>query len=87
MRATISKLPFIGTPVDRVLQVHEVYTTVYPPKPDIVSEVVPLWVVILSAVAGAIILLLLIFLLHKVITIFFVKIELIFNLKDDYKVL
>ncbi|XP_057335513.1 integrin alpha-PS2 isoform X2 [Microplitis mediator] len=63
--ARVTKLPFIGKPAGEVVKSHEVYTNVEPtaraPEPD----VVPLWVVVLSACAGTIILLLLIFLLHK----------------------
>lgn len=66
MLARINKLPYIGTPRGRVLHSHEVFTTVSAPEPDIKPDTVPLWVVILSAVAGAIILLLLIFMLYKV---------------------
>lgn len=64
--ARVTKLPFIGKPAGEVVKSHEVFTNVQPtakaPEPD----VVPLWVVVLSACAGTIILLLLIFLLHKV---------------------
>lgn len=67
MLARINKLPYIGTPVGRLLHSHEVFTTVSAPEPDIRPDVVPLWVVVLSAVAGTIILLLIIFILYKVI--------------------
>jgi integrin alpha 8 len=63
--ARITKLPYIGEPKDKAIKTHEVFVTATPdpvPKPD----VVPLWIVVLSACAGAIILLLLIYLLYKV---------------------
>lgn len=63
--ARVNKLPFIGSPQDKPIKSYEVVTTAIPipdPKPD----VVPLWVVVLSACAGVLILLLLIYLLYKV---------------------
>lgn len=63
--ARVSKLPYIGAPQEKPIKRHEVVITAIPipePKPD----VVPLWVVVLSACAGVIILLLLIYLLYKV---------------------
>lgn len=61
----ITKLPYVGEPTNDTLKTHEVFVTAIPdpvPKPD----VVPLWIVVLSACAGALILLLLIYLLYKV---------------------
>lgn len=62
----VTKLPSIGKPATDIIKSHEIYTNLQPkaiaPEPD----VVPLWVVVLSACAGTIILLLLILLLHKV---------------------
>lgn len=61
----VSRLPYIGEPHEKPLKAHEVKITAVPipePKPDIV----PLWIIILSAVVGVIILLLLIYLLYKV---------------------
>ncbi|XP_031349411.1 uncharacterized protein LOC116175429 [Photinus pyralis] len=55
----------LGVPEKRKLYRHQAITTVMPPTPDIKPDMVPLWVVILSAVAGTLILLLLIFLLYK----------------------
>ncbi|XP_012282134.1 integrin alpha-PS2 isoform X2 [Orussus abietinus] len=63
--AHVVKQPFIGTPVEQVVKSHEIYTTVQPSAPPSMPDVVPLWVVVLSACAGTIILLLLIYLLHK----------------------
>lgn len=62
----VTKLPFIGTPQEMPIKKYEVVSTAIPipePKPD----VVPLWVVVLAACAGVIILLLLAYLLYKVI--------------------
>lgn len=60
----ITKLPYVGTPPNNSFTMHEVFVTAIPdpiPKPD----VVPLWIVVLAACAGALILLLLIYLLYK----------------------
>ncbi|XP_029042602.2 integrin alpha-PS2 isoform X1 [Osmia bicornis bicornis] len=63
--ARVTKQPFIGTPAEQVIKSHEIKTNVEPSVTPSVPDVVPLWVVVLSACAGTIILLLLIFLLHK----------------------
>lgn len=63
--ARVSKLPYIGSPQEKPLKRHEVVITARP-IPDQKSDVVPLWVVVLSACAGVIILLLLIYVLYKV---------------------
>ncbi|XP_032674406.1 integrin alpha-PS2 isoform X2 [Odontomachus brunneus] len=63
--ARVTKQPFIGTPAEQVIRSDEVITNVEPSALPTVPDVIPLWVVILSACAGAIILLLLIFLLYK----------------------
>uniref|UniRef100_A0A0C9R298 If_0 protein n=1 Tax=Fopius arisanus TaxID=64838 RepID=A0A0C9R298_9HYME len=63
--ANVTKLPFIGRPHHLVSASHQVVTVTEPTVSSIESGGVPLWVVVLSAVAGAIILLLLIFLLYK----------------------
>ena len=63
--ARVTKLPYIGVPEDKPIKRHEVIMTAIPlvePAPD----VVPLWVVVLSACAGVVILLLLILLMYKV---------------------
>lgn len=65
----VTKLPYIGAPLQMTVTKQEVMVTAIPeptPKPD----VVPLWVVILSAVIGANILLLIIYLLYKVSVVF-----------------
>jgi hypothetical protein len=64
----ITKLPYIGD-TNKNFTTHEVSFTAIPdpvPKPD----VVPLWIFVLAACAGALILLLLIYLLYKVSFIF-----------------
>lgn len=61
----ITKLPYVGSPANDTIKTHEVYVTAIPepiPKPDII----PLWIFILAACAGALILLFLILLLYKV---------------------
>lgn len=71
--ARVTKLPYIGTPHKRSLETKEVKIVAVPmpePKPDIV----PLWIIILSAIVGVIILLLLIYLLYKVEYTFEIKI-------------
>lgn len=67
MLARVDKVPHLMTIEDRKISQQEVETVVKTPE-EIKSETVPLWVVVLSAVAGTIILLLLIFLLYKVIS-------------------
>lgn len=65
MLARIDKLPYIGRPVNRTVHSHEIFTTIAAPQPDTKTDIVPLWVIVLSAVGGTIVLLLLIYLLHK----------------------
>jgi integrin alpha 8 len=63
--ARITKLPFVGEPTNDTTKAYEVFVTATPdPIPK--SDVVPLWIVVLAACAGALILLLLIYLLYKV---------------------
>lgn len=61
----VTKLPYIGEPKDDIIRSHEIFYKAVP-EPTPVPDVVPLWVVVLAACAGALILLLLIFLLYKV---------------------
>nr|CAD7400855.1 unnamed protein product [Timema poppensis] len=61
----IKTLPHIGEPEQAILKNNEIFTDVIPSDVVSKSDVVPLWVVVLSACAGALILLLLIFLLWK----------------------
>jgi integrin alpha 8 len=63
--ARINKLPYIGTPKERPIRTHELQVKATP-EPIAAPDVVPLWVVVLAACAGTIILLLLIYLLYKV---------------------
>ncbi|XP_049529483.1 integrin alpha-PS2 isoform X2 [Anopheles darlingi] len=62
--ARVTKLPYIGQPKEKPIKTHEIKVLAVPepiPKPD----VVPLWIVVLAACAGTLILLLLIYLLSK----------------------
>nr|XP_003704431.2 PREDICTED: integrin alpha-PS2 isoform X1 [Megachile rotundata] len=63
--AQVTKQQYIGTPAEQVVKSHEIKTNVAPSSTPSAPDVIPLWVVVLSACAGTIILLLLIFLLHK----------------------
>ncbi|RZC36150.1 integrin alpha-PS2 [Asbolus verrucosus] len=65
MISRVRKLPHQQNLKDQEPVFHEVVTTVKRTKEEFKSEMVPLWVVVLSAVAGTIILLLLVFLLYK----------------------
>jgi len=65
MAGRVSKLPHIGAPDQSAVHTHEVVTTVVPRDTGARPEVVPLWVVVLSACAGALILMLLVYLLYK----------------------
>ncbi|KAK7864716.1 hypothetical protein R5R35_013608 [Gryllus longicercus] len=61
----VTELPHIGTPHEPIVRDHEVFTDIVSTDSPTIPDIVPLWVVVLSAVAGTIILLLLIFLLWK----------------------
>lgn len=61
----LTRLPHIGLPDQVTLRTEEVVTEVVPTDAPLKPEIVPLWIVVLSACAGAVILLLLIFLLWK----------------------
>ncbi|XP_069683383.1 integrin alpha-PS2 isoform X1 [Periplaneta americana] len=61
----LTRLPYIGAPEEESLRTREEYTEVVPTDTSLRPEIVPLWIVVLSACAGALILLLLIFLLWK----------------------
>ncbi|XP_076639854.1 integrin subunit alpha inflated isoform X2 [Colletes latitarsis] len=63
--ARVTKQPFIGTPAEQVIKSREIKTNVEPNVTPSAPDVIPFWVVVLSACAGTIILLLLIFLLYK----------------------
>ncbi|EDW65533.1 integrin alpha-PS2 isoform X1 [Drosophila virilis] len=62
--ANVTNLPFIGTPKDKIVKTHEIFYKAQP-EPLQVPDVVPLWVVVLAACAGALIFLLLVLLLYK----------------------
>lgn len=66
MVGRITSVPFIGIPSEKESVKYEITTNVVAPESDSKPDVVPLWVVVLSAVAGALILLLLIFFFYKV---------------------
>lgn len=66
MVARINKLPYIEYPSKRLVHSYDVQTNIPASNPEIKPDIVPLWVVVVSAVAGTIILLLLILLLYKV---------------------
>lgn len=66
----ITKLPIVGKPKKSEWQTAEAQTVVTPQLEAISSGTIPLWVIILAAVVGALLLLLLIFALYKVNTIF-----------------
>lgn len=62
---SITKLPYIGKPLNDSQKTYEIHVTATPdPLPK--SDIVPLWIWVLAACAGALILLLLIYLLYKV---------------------
>ncbi|XP_045785896.1 integrin alpha-PS2 isoform X1 [Maniola jurtina] len=63
--ARVSRLPMVGRPTDRTWKVVEAHTTVTPQLEALESGTIPLWVIILAAVVGALLLLLLIFALYK----------------------
>ncbi|XP_017056150.1 integrin alpha-PS2 isoform X2 [Drosophila ficusphila] len=62
--ANVTLLPFIGAPKDAIVKSHEIFYKAEP-EPHQVPDVVPLWVVVLAACAGALIFLLLVWLLYK----------------------
>ncbi|KAI4461764.1 integrin alpha [Holotrichia oblita] len=70
MVGRITNVPFIGIPSEKETVKYEIGTKVIAQESDTKPDVVPLWVVVLSAVAGALILLLLIFLFYKVILVY-----------------
>lgn len=62
----VTRLPVVGVPRDSTWQTAEATTLVTPQLEALSSGTVPLWVVVLAAVIGALLLLLLIFALYKV---------------------
>ncbi|KAH1009329.1 hypothetical protein HUJ04_001698 [Dendroctonus ponderosae] len=65
MVARITKLPYIGKPKEQVLHSHEIFTDIPAGEQELTPKVVPLWIILLSAIAGTLILLLVILLLYK----------------------
>lgn len=61
----ITKMPYIGKPAEDSQKSFEVFVTAIPDQPP-KEEMVPLWIYVLAACVGALILLLLIYLLYKV---------------------
>ncbi|XP_053626129.1 integrin alpha-V isoform X2 [Plodia interpunctella] len=61
----ISYLPTVGRPLDQSWHTTEAHTVITPQLEALESGNIPLWVVVLAAVAGALLLLLLIFALYK----------------------
>ncbi|CAH4037108.1 unnamed protein product [Pieris brassicae] len=61
----VSRLPMVGRPLDQGWQTGEAHTMVTPQLEALSSGSIPLWVIILAAVVGALLLLLLIFALYK----------------------
>ncbi|CAK1545070.1 unnamed protein product [Leptosia nina] len=61
----VSRLPMVGRPQDQGWQTGEAHTVVTPQLEALSSGSIPLWVIILAAVVGALLLLLLIFALYK----------------------
>lgn len=66
MVGKISKLPYLAEVREQVLQKHEIFTDIPAKEAELIPEVAPLWIYVVSAVAGIIMLLLLIWLLSKV---------------------
>lgn len=66
MVGKISKLPYVGQVTKQDLKKHEIFTDIPAKEAELVPEVAPLWIYVVSAVAGVIMLLLLIWLLSKV---------------------
>lgn len=69
--AKVTKLPYIGKPDNKLARIksHEVFTQAIPRDVTVKPDIIPLWHIVLAAVAGTAILLLLVYLLYKVITV------------------
>ncbi|KAK9889532.1 hypothetical protein WA026_006887 [Henosepilachna vigintioctopunctata] len=65
MAGRITKLPYFGKTNKSNVTTFEIETNVPGPPPEIKSDVVPLWIILLSAIAGTLILLLALLLLYK----------------------
>lgn len=66
MVGKISKLPYVGVVKEQVIRKQEIFTEIPAKEAELIPEVAPLWIYVVSAVAGIIMLLLLIWLLSKV---------------------
>lgn len=71
MVGKISKLPYVGEVREQTLRKHEIFTDIPAKETELIPEVAPLWIYVVSAVAGIIMLLLLIWLLSKVSLLFY----------------
>lgn len=69
--AKVTKLRYIDHRVDELAKVrsYEVLTQIIPRDLTVKPDIIPLWIVVLAAVAGTAILLLLAYLLYKVIKV------------------
>ncbi|XP_008181266.1 integrin alpha-PS2 [Acyrthosiphon pisum] len=67
LSAKVTKLQYIGKPESKLAQVrsYEVFTEVIPRDLAVKPDIIPLWIVVLAAVAGTAILLLIVYLLYK----------------------
>lgn len=63
--ARVSKLPYIGVPQEKPMKIHEVLITAIP-TPEPKPTGIPLWLIILAAIIGILILMLLSYILYKV---------------------
>ncbi|CAG5051038.1 unnamed protein product [Parnassius apollo] len=63
--ARVTRLPIVGRPSERAWYTAEAHTVVTPQLQAVESGSIPLWVIILAAIVGALVLLLLIFALYK----------------------
>jgi integrin alpha 8 len=67
--AIVTSQPFVDEPVENIARSYEIMTTVLPFTNMNTADIVPLWIVVISACAGTSILLLLVYLLYKVCSI------------------
>lgn len=80
---SITRLPYLAETSQIEKRSHEVFFTAIPdpiPKPDIV----PLWIVVLAAIAGILILILLVYLLYKVCSSKFAGISVSYFSKNSF---
>lgn len=86
--AKVTKLPHIGKPDSILTQVksHEVFTQAIPRDVVVKPDIIPLWIIVLAAVAGTAILLFLAYLLYKVTTTEYILLLYYYNSQDLYKI-